>query len=101
MRVAKVVKGVRGLVGVGDGPVQVKGLLVVVNGLAMAAGTVLDVAEAVKRGTLGAGVVVQPVQRQGILAVDASGVIIAEARGMPAHHVERVSFPGRLAEVTE
>lgn len=96
--VAHVVEDVRDLRGVAKGAEQGKGLVVVVEGLPVLAGAVGDEPEAVQGLRLTFGVVLVSVQGEGGSAVFSGGVELAQPRRIPAHRVERVSFPRWLVE---
>jgi hypothetical protein len=101
VRVADAVEDVGGFVGVAEAAEQVKGLLVVIDGLLVLSSVVLDVAEAVEHGRLAVGVIVALERGQGGLAVGASEFVLAQPGGGPAHHAERPGFPHWLAEIPE
>jgi len=65
VRMAEVVEGVRGLVGVAEGAAQGEGLVVVVEGLLVVAGAVGDEPEAVQGGRFTVDGVVVPEQGEG------------------------------------
>lgn len=99
--VAEIVENAGGVVSVAEFAKQREGSVVVGDGLDVVSGVVFDVAEAVQRGAFSLAMVVAPVQSERLMAVVASGVVIAEAGGVPAYGVERISFPNWLVEAAE
>jgi hypothetical protein len=75
------VQGVGDVVDVAEGAEQDEGLLIVVDGLAVTAGVVVDEAQTVQSGCFADGIVKAAMQGERGMAVAAGGGIVAEPGG--------------------